>query len=517
MPLRAVSGMVDPERFLAALIVDAKRAGAKDFQPLGGALVIEGEQLGTFLEVPAELCVAVFARTGSSVGDVDLFAFDDAGELLAADEAPTSDAAVMVCPPHPRRLHILGRVQKGTGLLALGAMAFPFENAVAVGRVLSVRGSQGHVAAKYVAAGPLEAHLRERRTALGSHWEEVRRAVIALDPHAVSALSVKLQAGRCLDAFVSASDEVASLSLEILDQDGRVVAHGRETSAEQGLVVCSRSAEALTLEVRPRVAFGTATVVFATTPIGGMAELSTHVEVVGTGPLLALPLAVARHHVRMQKLAFEEFTTVGDGTARVGVVEQRRLALPKGCSRIDVIGGAPAGRFRAELWAAQGQLVDRSEGGATAALFSCTPEPFQVRLEVTGLEEVGPFAVELRHGASAPILQAHPAAAIRLLQRLEAGIGPIDFRVLEGVEARALSPDSRHERHVSLAPGCTEWLVATAPVSPLVVDMVGLGVEPLGLARGLGLAVFHACAEKAIDAELRVAVQKPSTVLLLRR
>ena len=515
--LRVEVGAVEPARFLAASIEAATAASATDFQALAGAVVTEGEQVGRFLDAPPDTCVAVVARAGSSIRDVDLFMFDDAGDVLASDEAPTSGAAVMLCPPHPRRVYLAARVVSGTGLLALGAFVVAPGRADEVGRALTVRGRPGQDTGKLAGWPGLEARLRERRAWLGSRWEDVRRAALPVDPHAVSSLSVKLGENRCLDVFASASEEVTGLLLEVLDSEGRVVSRGRATGAEQGLVVCSRTDEELTVQLRPRGARGTAAVVIATSPRGAIVELASHVDVVGTAPILPLPLALDRHRARMQGLALAGVVSVGQGTASVGLVQTMAVELAAGCSRIDVIGGAPTGRFRAELWAEGGELVDRSEGGPSAALFSCTRVPMRVRLEVVALEERGPFAIELRQGARVPLLEEHPRAAARLLQRLEAETGPVDFRSMAGVEALAITAERRHERSVSLTRECTRWLVASDGGTALVVDTVAQALEPNGIARGLGLAVHEVCADQPTEARLRVGASPASTVLLLRR
>ena len=155
--LRAEVGAVEPSRFLAASIEAATAAGATDFQALAGAVVTEGEQVGRFLDAPPDTCVAVVARAGSSIRDVDLFMFDDAGDVLASDEAPTSGAAVMLCPPHPRRVYLAARVVSGTGLLALGAFVVAPGRADEVGRALTVRGRPGQDTGKLAGWPGLEA------------------------------------------------------------------------------------------------------------------------------------------------------------------------------------------------------------------------------------------------------------------------------------------------------------------------------------------------------------------------
>ncbi len=508
--LRVDVGPLEPAQFLSQSIAAAKVAGADAFEPLAGALVSEGEQLGRFVELPTERCIAVFARTGASVRDVDLFVFDDSGDVLAADEAPNSAAAVMVCPPHPKRVYVAARVVSGTGLFAMGAVTVPPAAAEAVARALVVRGRPGEDTGKLAAWPGLERRLRERRAALGSRWEDVRRASLTLDPHATATLSVRVEPQRCLDIFATSSEEIATLSLDVLDREGRVVAHGRPMSAEQALVVCSPSAEELTLALRPRGARGTAAVVVATSPRGAAVELAAQAEVASTMPLLAIESALARHRKRPGA-----HQTAADGVAEAGRVKAIALEIAPGCTRWDVVGGAPLGRFRVELWSREGELLDRADSGSSAALFACAPKAAPVRLEIVSLGERGPFVVEQTAGPRAPILEAHSRAAARIFQRIEAAAGPVDFGALDGVEVVDASP--RHERTITVGEGCAEWFVAADEPRSLLLDAVPLGTRRLGQARGTGLAVLETCAETSAEASLRVSAPEQGTVLLLRR
>jgi hypothetical protein len=73
---------------------------------------------------------ALVARGAESVEDIDLLAYGDDGTVLGSDEAPNKKPALLVCPPHPRRLFVVARVAAGHGLVGVGALRVSAYNAI---------------------------------------------------------------------------------------------------------------------------------------------------------------------------------------------------------------------------------------------------------------------------------------------------------------------------------------------------------------------------------------------------
>ena len=103
--------------------------------------------------------------------------------------------------------------------------------------------------------------------------------------------------------------------------------------------------------------------------------------------------------------------------------------LPAGCSRLDLVTGAPLRGVEAWLYADDGSLLARASGAAPV-LFPCTAGG-RVRLDAESLARPGPFALELRPEQGTPkTLTEHPLAASRLLARMiERGVINVARRV----------------------------------------------------------------------------------------
>jgi hypothetical protein len=231
-------------------------------------------------------------------------------------------------------------------------------------------------------------------------------------------------------------------------------------------------------------------------------------------PLMPLARALELHRARTERLALGAAVREGEGMATPGFVTAHALAPRAGCTRLDIVAGAPLGRFRAELWSDDARLIDRSEGGATATLFACQTTARPLRVEVSSLGERGPYVLESRLGEDVPSLSALPRAAARVFQQLEAIGGPIDGRAFEGVTRLALDGAGRYERLVALRSGCTRFVVAVEEATPLAVELVSAGGEPLHFGRGTGVVALEACRESALRARLRLRADGAAEALL---
>ncbi|MBM4360180.1 MAG: hypothetical protein FJ096_18905 [Deltaproteobacteria bacterium] len=504
-PLRVEPPTSSGARLVAEVEARARTLGVEETQAVVSGMMAEGEQRGHFVSIPEGRCLVLVARGGATLRDLDLFVFDDAGDMLAADESPSAGAATMVCPPRPRRVHVGIRAVAGAGLVGVVAIAVAPEKADVLARAFEVRGRRGEDTGRLADWPGFESKLRERRATLGGSWEDMRRVRVPLDPHAPSLLTVRLEAHRCLDVFALASEEVTSLSLELVDRDGRVLSHGRAPLGEQGVLVCSREDEEATVALRPRGTFGSAAIVVGRSARGAIAELAGRAELVSTTPTGSLERALALHHARTTNLAAT--ARLLDATATPGIVDEHEVTVPMGCSRLDIVGGEPLGRFRAELRGPDGALLDRSEGGATAALFACQGAPRSVRLEVTSLAERGPYAVEARHGVVATPMFGHPRAAVRLLQRLEAADGPVDARTLASVSIVDLDAGGRRVAPVPFPAGCSRVTVAVDEDVPLALELVASDGVPLAFVGGTTDATLEACSEKAKAVRLTIRAE----------
>ncbi len=512
-----VLGSLDASRLLAELATVAAGAGAAALLPIGALLVAEGEQLGSFVAVPDAQCLLAVARGEGGLRDVDLFVFDDAGVELTSDQGPARVSAAMLCPPHPRRVYVAARAMGGTGVLALGAMRVPAERASEVALATAARGLPGTDSGKLDAWPGLERTVREHREALGASFRDVRRLVLPLDPHAATRLGVELSARRCLDVLAVPSEEIDALELVVEDADGRIVARSRSAERAASAVVCSRAHAPLNVALRPRGGVGRVAVVVGEADEGAAVELGNKTWVDGLEPMLELAAARARHRLRVGDASGRAVELAVEAVAELSVPHASVLELEPGCTRVDVVGGAPLGSFAATAWSADDRLLAEGEGGEIATLFACQKERAPVRLEVVARERRGPYAIELRHESlPTPELVQNPLAAARLLARVEAALGPIAAS-LPSVVALSLGDGARHTRPFVLPKGeCGQWLVAAAGEDALVLEARANDGTSLGVARGGRVVSLRACAAEApLEGVVLVASGAPGGTLLL--
>ncbi|MSP24885.1 MAG: hypothetical protein EXR75_06900 [Myxococcales bacterium] len=513
---RLERGGYDAALLLAEVAARARSAGATGLEPVGATVVGESEQLGSFVSVPAERCLLAIARGTGNIADLDLFVFDDAGDSLGSDESQQKSAAVLVCPPHPSRVYVAARVTGGTGLAALAVMTLSPERALAVAAATDARGLAGTDSGKLDAWPGLERTIRERRARIGSSFQELRRVVLPLEPHARTAMSLQLDAGRCLDVLAVPSEELDSLVLTVEDETGRIVARHRTPAREATVLVCAHHDVHLTVSLRPRGGVGRAAVIAAVTPRGAALELAPDAWLDGLAPLVPLAAARQRHRGRMEAATSPVAAELAvEGIAELGVPYAAEVELAPGCTRIDVVGGAPLGSFGVSLWSASDRLLGEARGGEVATLFACNAVATRPRLEVNALDGRGPFAIELRRESSpSPALIAHPLAAARLLARIDAEHGPMPPS-LAAVDALALAEGERHTRAFALPKGaCRQWLVAAdGPAALGLAAYSVVGSEPAAPPRAEN-AVNSGAERRPAEATALGLARGPRTVAL---
>jgi len=518
--VRVTTEAVDGTRWLAPDAARAAAAGAGPLRVLSADVLAEGERVGAFVEIPDGECALAFTRASQGVGDVDLYAYDDDGSPFASDESPEHDAAVLLCPPHPRRLYVVARVMAGSGVVGVGVQSVPPSAADAVAKLLGVRGRPGEDSGRLASWPGLEAKIRAHRDALGGRWEDVRRVALPINPRAASRISATIDAARCLDVLVVPSDEVASLEVVVEDESARIVARARDRGKDRTLLFCAPRATSINLSVRPRGPQGIAAVIVARSAPGAEPELASRGVVVHIAPALDLDAARGAVAALTAGLAYAPPRSIATGTARLGSRAALDVTLPRGCARLDVIAGKPLTEIAAALWDDKGLLLADAHASGSTPLFACG-RGGPARVEIEARESPGPFAIELRRDRTAPpALVAHPVAAARMLARLTAGGEAADGGTAAG--ATVLSLEEGQRKIVPITPplgGCVEVIAALdGGGSGLDLRLVD-GAGESAVTRSRYVLADRVCAVpngKAGAAEIRVLSGKAEALLLVR-
>ena len=518
--VRVLEGGVDARPFLTADADRAIAAGAGPLRMVGADVVAEGDRVGAFVEIPPDECLLALGRPSPTILDVDLFAYDDEGGAFATDESPEAQAAILACPPHPRRLYVMARVMAGSGILGVGVQSVPRAAADAVAKALGVRGRPGEDSGRLDAWPGLEGKIRAHRDSLGGRWEDVRRTALPVSPRAPSRVTLALEPDRCLDVLVTPSEEVASLEVVVEDATGRIIGRGRDLGHDRALVLCAAQAASVTLALRPRGSQGLAAVVVGRAPKGAEAEISGVARVVHLSETRDLDVARKALEAQLGPLGYSAPKVVASGAARVGTRTAIPVELPGGCARLDLVAGRPLVDVVASLWDDKGALLAEGRGGAGATLFSCG-KPGKARLDLEAFESPGPFSLELRKDKGAPPgLTAHPVAAGRLLGRLAAGGVGEGASAAVGAVVVSLDPATRRTLPVPLAAGeCVEVLAALdSGGSGLDLRLVD-GAGESWLAKARSVTAERLCGTpdgKPGSVELRLSVGKADALVLVR-
>ena len=494
--LRVVAGDLDPLRWLGATAAQAHDAGARELVPIAVELGLEGGEFGGFVDVPEGECILAFARPADSVDDVDLFLLSDGGDLVGADEGPEAAAAVILCPPHPKRVYAAARVVTGTGVVALGAMSLPPEAAQAVALAVQARGQDGDATGRLSAWPGLETKILERRRALGAHWDDLRRVALAVAPGATSLVTVPVPARACVDVLAVPGDEVNDIDLELVDEQGRVFARGEGIGRQRAVVACAGEKHDVTVRIRPRLTGGICAVIVSRSSAGAAAELSSTARVGYAIASQGVEAALAQLDADLAARGLPLPRRIGAGEARGGLVAGIEVELGAGCGRLDIVAGRPLGPLDATLWATDGSELAHASGGAGATLFRCGPAS-KARLEVRALGTPGPFAVEARFDASPPPgLLAAPLAAAALFARLDDAAGPIGPDLGQSVEHVALRSGTLAVLPLAVAAGtCVEVIAAVESGSGLEIRLHDEDVAERLVARGERVASRRLCAD----------------------
>jgi hypothetical protein len=412
-----VAGDLDAKVLLGDLPFRATQLGGGPARVVASGPIGEGERRGAFVDVPPSSCLLGYARASSSVEDIDVVAFAEEGNPIAADEAPDAHPTILVCPPHPDRVYLAVHDAAGEGLVALAAQIMPQDRAAEVASKLGAHGSRGDGPRSAEAWPGLEERVRAHRAALGGHWEETKRLAVTADARTETMLPVAADADQCVDIFAVGDDAVAFLDLEVADGAGRVVARAREGARERSVLVCTTSALAGSVHLRPHVGNGLAAIVVAKTSLADVSDLSERPETAWYATSRSVDQAKRALDGELEHAGYAPGINAGSGSLVLG----RRASVPLdptpgACARVDVVAGAPLSLFDARVWDEHGALVASGEGASQVALFVCRAQKTQLELEARG--RPGPFAVTMRKERwQSQVFMQKPLAASRMLAR----------------------------------------------------------------------------------------------------
>lgn len=379
---------------------------------------ISGDSLGAFADVPQGECALLLGRGTRGVQDVDVFAFDDDGTVIASDEAPTKNANLVVCPPGAARLFASARLASGVGMFGITLQSVAPARIAALGRRFGVASTRPSEVSELTSSWPgLDERLIEHRRRIGGPWETLRKVALPLDPRAYVNASALIEPGTCLDLYVMPSEDVAHVELEVLDASGRWIGSGEARGVDRNLMVCSAELREVAIRSRPHAGRGLAALVVSSASSAEVPASSARFDLRPEGSLEARRQA---SDARLAALGYARASL-----QRQGVLQTERrisipLALEAGCSRLDVLTAAPLRSLRAWLWDARGQLIAEDVGGFDATLFACGPAQ-SVRLDLDTASRGGEFALEARHAAArSRAAEGNALAMGRLLSALDA-------------------------------------------------------------------------------------------------
>ncbi len=416
-PPRVVQGPLEARPLLGDLPARASHFGAGPLAIVASGPVSEGERVGAFVEVPETACLLIYARSSASLEDIDLAAFADEGNPIAVDETRDAKPTLLICPPHPDRVYVAVHAAAGEGLCVVAAQLVPRDRAESVGRAVGAHGASPKSPETWPG---LDDHVRTHQSAIGGAWEEQRRVAVAVDSRAPSVVAFAIEEGGCTDALVVPDEDVSVVDVDVFDGEGRVVARAKDTALVRSVTVCSQFAMNGSLQIRPHVGRGLVAVVLGKTRAATAREMLAKPEVAWVASGQPLDTTRAARERALAKAGYGAVTTTQTGQLQLGRRATLPLSLPgKGCSRVDIVAGAPLALVDAAIWDDAGSLIASGDGADGAVLYACGTPKIRVDLGTRG--RPGPFAVLVRPEKwTDAIFSAHPLAAGRMLARSSA-------------------------------------------------------------------------------------------------
>jgi len=380
-----------------------------------------GDRVESLLEIPDDQCALVIARGSATIDDVDLMAFAEDGTSLGVDESPDETPALLVCPPHPRRVWLSARIASGYGLIALGAGRVSPKDAERARAAYRVKAGPDDLRARAGAFPALEEKLAAHRRELGGRWQDVRKTPVPLESRVPTRISASIEAGHCLDVLVLPGDDVGHLELVATDASGAILGRSRSSGRDRYLVVCAAAEASVAIEIRPHSGRGAGLLVLSKTKDDSERDLVDPIRL-DAFPSEELERALSSANERLESAGYRAGRTLLRGTLEVGRRSSFELTLPAGCSRLDFVGGTPLRGVSSWVFDAQSRLVASLASSGRGALFVCGPAG-AVRFDAEATLRPGPFAVVLRAepGSSAELVKAPLAAGRLLAQSIERG------------------------------------------------------------------------------------------------
>ena len=87
-------------------------------------------------------------------------------------QSPDEKATLVICPPHPRRIYLVGRVMGGAGVLAIGVLGIVPSKGDEAAKALNARRPAGSESGRLESWPGLEEKIATHRRALGSRRED---------------------------------------------------------------------------------------------------------------------------------------------------------------------------------------------------------------------------------------------------------------------------------------------------------------------------------------------------------
>ncbi len=422
-----------------------------------------GDRVSGTWVVPANSCALLLARVTDGIDDVDLFVYGDQGQVLGADEGPDRRPTLLVCPPHPERLFVSARVASGHGLVAIAGQLFAPELEAALRESLTPEAPQETLWTRF------EAAFAEHRDTLGSGWQDARRAAVPVDVSTPTVTALELAAESCLDVLVVPSEEASHLDVALLAPDGQTLGRATSRGSARSLQVCSPHAAELSLEIRPHV--GRGLVALLVSRAAHHEPPDPDVVRYSAGQALGLKAAVAARRAQSRRLGTLPAEQLAALTLKLKTLVSHELQLAPGCTRIDLVAGAPTRGVRAWLWSEDGHLIAEGSGDPVAQLFACTPGG-RARLDLEPQVRPGPVAVLSAHDPKvSSVMLTEPLAASRLMAELAARGLLRGGRQLAGLTRVSLSEGALTRHEVYVPPErCVEF-IAAASAAVLELDL----------------------------------------------
>src|SRR5262249_30647481 len=161
----------------------------------------------------------------------------------------------------------------------------------------------------------------------------------------------------------------------------------REGGAVRTLTVCSPTAFAGSLVVRPHVGRGLAAVVLSRARGAVARDLASRPETLWTALSVPLETARAEHEAALTRAGYAARRLVASGPLALGRRASVGVALGAhagACTRYDVVAGAPLTLVEATIRDEHGTLLSAGDGAFGATLFACAQGKATVELETRG-------------------------------------------------------------------------------------------------------------------------------------